>query len=908
MRRPLLLVFVLINAVLHGEADSSRLFNAGKKAFQSGLYTIALENLSLFNQKYPHHKKADDSLYLRGVSSYYLKDYEKARDFFQGLEEEFAASPYTRRTDYWIGLCSFALKEYPLAIESFDDQIESPDVKYRAASWLYRGVSFHKQGNRDEARESYLKVLEVPGVSGGYAAESYYRLGGIFLEEKKFSKALLYLVPLILNHNDSRYFYEANYLAAECYYFLKEWREAERKFRQVVDFQNDREGDALRRLMDITYSEKRYEECEEYLSLFHEKKGYTRETMNLLVNIYGQQKRWSDAAGMLEKILALPLNREERSSFEKQLASVLYSDGRFKESYGFLKKYSDDKSLYFAGVSAYKGGMREEGSAALSALVNIHNSSDYLRTGAELLVKELKEDQNYGELKGVLLTLIDSPADHDGFFTLILGEITMETGNYDESIKYLGSLLNSDRGDFSRISYNLGRIYSLKEEYARAAGYFEQIPKESELYFLSRYALGIACFQLEDYAKGEKLFKEVALYKGEKAGEASHYLALIKKRERKFSEAAQWFYTAAEAGYEVRESRINQGWCLLQLKEWEKAFESFSKVLEGPQDELWYVAGYQAANALSYMNEKEKALELYKKGLGASDNKIREESYYKLSKISLRLKKREEAFRVLKEFQAAFPESQLPSEALYKRGEELYALGNYSEALTYYDDVVELFPSSDLVSVARFWGGKSLSLLREKEAASLRFFQLLSERDLRERAVKELASLGKESPESCDRIVRQVKESYGYTEWALPLYLIYFEQNILNEGILKEMDNYTLKPSHPYYTELELSRANYYKMRKEYEAAVELLEDLKETGGLQAWKELAWCYEALKNSSQAQKSYFQIYLYYSENSEEASMALYKAWLLSEERYKKKIEKILKEEYGHTLWAKRVLDE
>ena len=117
-----------------GWAQSAEgLYEAGRKAFQDGLYPMASRSFQSLVEQYPDSALADDADYLRGLADFYAGEYRRSLAVLSGLERKYPRSANLRRVAYWLGAANYHLGDDRAALGHLDRQISAfPDEPFYA--------------------------------------------------------------------------------------------------------------------------------------------------------------------------------------------------------------------------------------------------------------------------------------------------------------------------------------------------------------------------------------------------------------------------------------------------------------------------------------------------------------------------------------------------------------------------------------------------------------------------------------------------------------------------------------------------------------------------------------------------------------------------------------------------------
>lgn len=110
------------------ELDAGSLLDQADSQLAKKQYEAAQRALDAFFRQYPTSKHRDRALYTAGEIRFTLRDFQKARTFYQELIKEFPSSSFAADSRFRLGQCYFELKEYDLVISTLEDRKMNLDL------------------------------------------------------------------------------------------------------------------------------------------------------------------------------------------------------------------------------------------------------------------------------------------------------------------------------------------------------------------------------------------------------------------------------------------------------------------------------------------------------------------------------------------------------------------------------------------------------------------------------------------------------------------------------------------------------------------------------------------------------------------------------------------------------------
>lgn len=883
-----------------------QLFNAGKKAFSVGLYTIAIENFNSYLENSYSDSKEDDAIYLLGVSNFYLKKYPISKTYFQGLLRDYSDSPYIRNSYYWLGLNNYYLEEYTDSIDNL--KYSGEDSSYKEISWLFRSLTHLELDAPDEARSDLLKVINNKDSRDQYREEALYRLGTMLLEEGSNNSAINYLNTLVLDHPNSKYYNESLSLLGESYFLVKEWSSARRVFSLLLESDYGNRGDIYKRLSTVYYNLDDFDTTVEYLLLFKSEVGNNIDVENMLIDIYLKRNEFNKAKKNLEFLIGnYELSEEDWRENAYRLAVIYYRDNEYSKAYKYFSRLKTKEALYYSVISGLNSDYNIN--SYILELNNRFHGDKYTVDANNRYINYLEGNGNNVELEKLLLILTKNYTNNIKYF-LTLGELYLEIGRYDESIKYLSKGYKNGSKYYSNVAYKLGWIYYNKKEYDRAVTYFNSLEKGDSEYNKALYSKGIALYKLGRYASGETAFKELLNTDSTYSKEVSYYLGLIDKEFKKYSSAIKYFNISKESYSLKLDSLNNIAWCFYYLKEFENALNIYLDLIE--LDEL-SIHKLNAANCYYYLEKYSDAIGLYKK-VFYSDDEYKESMNYKIIENLFLLNKDHEAIDWVEtvDIDSSKQLIEVADSFLYK--EEL------ARAKTLYDFIIRQYAGLEASEKAEI----KIAVLKYKTSNVEESIKMLIEfinrgGSLNNEAVDELVYIIKnlEDPEIIE-IAKKELDKISSKDNYIPVYIELIKYKIMDNDIINIIDELlNTSKDRLYSDQLIYLKSHYYLTHNNFETAEVIIKPLvtRENVSVELKIDsiilLCEILSNLERENEAVDLYLKLYVNYP-NYEQAEISLYRAYILSKKLNNEdniiKIKAILTNEYKDSIWTKKVLNE
>ena len=397
------------------------------------------------------NREIADSKFHQGYGYFVMQQFDKAKPLLNAIRQLPGDSNYID-ANYYYGFISFAEKNYPQALESFQVAEKSPE--YQSIVPFYVTEIYYFTGEKEKALDYGEKAIRKTGQY--YDLQLNQLVGHILFEKKEFAKAPPYLEKFVAGNEKVRRedLYELSY----CYYQAKNWSKSIEGFKQLGGAQ-----DSL-----------------------------AQNSMYLLADAYLKTNDKPNARNAFQFCASNNSNtvQKEVSAFNygKLSYELGYMDPALKTFQSFISSYP--RSVYLqeakellvntlANTSNYKEALKLYESLGAKS-DNVIKLYPRLLYGASV---ELINDQQIQQADVLLTKLLEVPYNTAQLpFTYFWkGEIAYRNENLDPSIDYLLNYLRNPvtNGEVNVVNakYILAYGYLKKENYSAAKEYFEQIAK-----------------------------------------------------------------------------------------------------------------------------------------------------------------------------------------------------------------------------------------------------------------------------------------------------------------------------------------------------------------------------------------------------------------------------------------------
>jgi len=439
-------------------------------------------------------------------------DYKNAVKYYNQLLTYYKDSPLAIYAQRRIGISYFNLKDYQSSILELNNPlIKDLNEKDKAQSLYLLANANYRAKNFTNAEKIYIQIIKnFP--SSPIIRESKFALAWSYFQQKKFGKA--YNTFTSINNRNDNISEESAFWAAEAKRYSGQGKSALEIYKTFVsNFPNSRfTADALYKISVIYYSNGIYKKAEEYLLKDKQLIKLTPKTDVILAQIKLKQNQYREAEEYFRQANSFKhIGRNTKNISDFGLAVSLFQQKRYQESLAILLRlnnsYPDfeaDKihfyiaennfalSNYSAAVSNYKKiniANNELNRLALYGLGYAYfNLKDFEKAGFYFddFVKKYPNDKNIVEVK---LRLADSYYGDKNF--------TSSSKVYNDILKSINRAKNADYVlyQYSQALYKAGKSSQAIKEFKNLQRRFPR----SKYADKSLYIVGWISFQKNNY-------------------------------------------------------------------------------------------------------------------------------------------------------------------------------------------------------------------------------------------------------------------------------------------------------------------------------------------------------------------------------------------------------------------------
>jgi len=633
-------------------AAAEALYMAAFAASSEQQHRAAVEYADGFLRRFSGNRLEPDVLHVAAESHLQLNNYGEAESLYRRLLKDFPEFPQAETCLVRIGLALSLNGEHAKAVAHLNSvlpRLKSPETVAEANYLL--GTSLVATGKAQLAAEALERSLAA-AQQWRKADEALLALAGAYRESKQLPRARAAIERLLREHPNSRLLDTAQYRLAEMWFAESDFHRAAEGYQQLLD-------------------------------------------------------RWPDSALAPHALYGLgwsQLSAGDHASAERSLSKLIAEHPRHeltaRAHYG--RAVARQQSKEFAGAVA-----------DIEAFLASKPSAGELADAQYVL--------------GICQAGLNRPSDAVATFRALLADSPDYAGA--DKVRYeLAWALKAQRqeaeaaAEFKQLAerhessplaaealYHAGEFQYSQQEYpAAAASYYAAMSKagRNELGEKALHKLGWAYFRQDQFDKADKTF----------AAQRQMYPNSVLASDAAFVQAECLFkqskFAAALPAYEqVRETSnpefqalalLHAGQAAGQLQQWDRSLALLERCTrEFPDSAYVPEALYEKAVAKQNQGRLDDALSLYEAVTAKSNAEVAARARFMIGEIYFERKDHKEALRQFFKVASGYSYPQWQAAAHFEAGRCFEVLGKVGQAKQSYQEVVEKFPESDKVALAR---------------------------------------------------------------------------------------------------------------------------------------------------------------------------------------------------------------
>lgn len=328
------------------------LYQYGKVSFATRNYNEALQAFQRLKQDYPRAPFIDEVDGLIGEVFLYTRDYPRSIRYLESVPRTSArAKKAYQNVCYYYALQLFERGGFSQADPYFEKAIDNPQdasITLGAKYWL--AESKFRQENYASARSAYQAFINTRGAnSNENFSTAYYGLGWVDFKEKNYRAAIQNFEKYISQAGrsaDKDTYLDAYLRAADSYFLLKDFDQAVRYYRQVIDFRYKSMDIAAYQIGEAFYRKGDYNQSvrafDQMISGYRGSE-YRDNALDRISEIYFQ---WLQNYGQASRYAKMLVDDYPRSALApdayNRLALSAYNNGDQNAAITYFKKVVED--------------------------------------------------------------------------------------------------------------------------------------------------------------------------------------------------------------------------------------------------------------------------------------------------------------------------------------------------------------------------------------------------------------------------------------------------------------------------------------------------------------------------------------------------------------------------------------
>jgi TolA-binding protein len=203
----------------------AQLYLLGVRAYQDGLWDLAIQQLSQYLSGYPEGAMTVWARFLRAEALFQKQQYRAAADLYQEFSRLYPDNELIDRVWYQLGVCNYRLGDYQAAEAAYQQLQQLPQSPFRDKALLGLAESRYAQAKYALAQETYQQIIQqAPAHPDRNLA--LYGLGWSSFKRGDYNRAITSLQQLMTDFPDDPLYAEALFLLAQAHYELGDYPKA----------------------------------------------------------------------------------------------------------------------------------------------------------------------------------------------------------------------------------------------------------------------------------------------------------------------------------------------------------------------------------------------------------------------------------------------------------------------------------------------------------------------------------------------------------------------------------------------------------------------------------------------------------------------------------------------------------
>ena len=734
---------------------SQTLLNTGDQNAVDAEYYIALTSLYVdepgaellvdrFVKNHSQHPKAGQLYGDLGTYYYNRQDYTKAIDFLEKAVAQGGSNSQQTGFKYQLALSYYNTQNLQQALPLLNQVKLDPNSTDAPAASYYAGVINFRNRNFGEAVSDFRRVENNPTYQAqvpAWIAQALYR-------QNKFDELLAYTEPL-LRRNNGAGMSEVALFTAEVLYQQNQFAKAIPYYQQYIKLAGAKAPAAVKfRYGQSLFRTAAYAEAIEQLKTVAGGKDTTAQYAAYTLGVsYLQTQNPAYALNAFDQAGRLSFNPaiQEESKFNHAKLQLDQNNGAdaVKELTAFLKQYPSSKfeneanelvsEAYFASNNYPAAIAYIEGLKRRTPRIN----ATYQRLTYNQGVNDFNAER-YQQAVANLDKSLKFPTDNElqQAAQFWKAEAYSAGKQYDTAIPLYASIAKSGAGNYpTRSLYALGYAYYNKKDYTRALPYFRDfvnqgasIPDKAQLQDAT-IRLADVYFVNKQYENAIRAYDQAIAQNAPDKDYAAYQKAVILSYVGRDAEAKAQFDAVQRQFPESRfvdESLLQRANVDFEKGDYAASIQGFTKLIQDkPKSTLVPAALLKRAIAYGNLQQYDPAVADYKRILDNYGSSEQAQSALLGIQNTLNDAGRPEEFsQVLGSYKKTNPGSTDVERVQFENARNIYANGNYQQAIQSMLTFMQEYPNSPSTNAARYYLAESYRQTNDATNA-LKFYNMV---------------------------------------------------------------------------------------------------------------------------------------------------------------------------------------
>lgn len=615
--------------------------------------------------------------------SFQLKNYSSAHEFLKAFVRQNEPTDLLQEAEYMLACTSYELNESNRIAQLRSYLAKYPDSRHanRVNALISSAYYFDKEYHKAITAFGYCK----PYLLGDDECQDMtYRVALANLKVGNIEEASTWFTTL--KYTGKRYYYDCIYYLAYIAYSHKEYQPALREFLSLKD--------------NAVYGEL---------------------ASSFIGDIYLKYQRYADAKSVAEQYLSKYPNGAQRYEMQRILGEAFYNNGDFNKAVESFVIYRNGvknparEALYLLGLSYYELNVYSDATQSLGEVVYINDAlaqNAYLHLGYSYL-QMLDKNKARMAFEQASNANYDLKVKEKAFYNYALCIHETSYSAFGESVKVFERFLNEYPNSVyaEKVSDYLVEVYVNTKSYDAALKSIEKISRPSTRILEAKqnvlFQLGTQCFANANFDAALGYFErslKVSQYNIQTKADTYYWWGESKYRQSDFVQAAQGLqnylqYTQNRNNEMYALAHYNLGYAYFKQKQYSVALSWFLKYASLQKGETGKTVIADTYNRLGdcyfYNREFVAARQNYSKAVSV-DSSMGDYSLYQQGFIAGLQKNYADKVSFLDQLMSQYPSSQYVDDALYEKGRAYVFNGNNQQAIAAFKELVERFPTSSM--------------------------------------------------------------------------------------------------------------------------------------------------------------------------------------------------------------------